>query len=159
MPHIFDLITFFWWEQPHRCNINTFHHTPIVATVLLDSWLQYKKDYCEFNITSSDRFLDLWKSKADLYSWRFYHSVWSSSCRLECSWAVSVQTGGSELHDKLQNGRLCTAAMPDICHAHKIICRNFHINKLCCNTSNGKYNVMAVFEERSYSKVLAVWLP
>jgi len=88
-----------------------------------------------------------------------YHSVWSSSCRFECSWAVSVQTRGSELHDKPQNGRLCTAVMPDTCQAHELICRNLYINKLCSNTSTGKDNVMAILEERSYSKVLSVWLP
>jgi len=70
-----------------------------------------------------------------------------------------VQTGGSELHDRLQNGRLCTTVIPDICHAHKLICRNLNVNKLCSNISIGKDNVMAVLEEHSNSKVLTVWWP
>jgi hypothetical protein len=57
-----------------------------------------------------------------------------------------VQTRESELHDKVQNGRLCTAVLPDICHVHELICRNLHVNKLCSNISIGKDNVMAVLD-------------
>jgi hypothetical protein len=49
-------------------DINTFHHIPVVATVLLDGYYDVKRDYCEFKITSSDRFLDLRRPKAALYS-------------------------------------------------------------------------------------------
>lgn len=76
-----------------------------------------------------------------------------------CSSTGSAQTGGAELHDNLQNGRFCSAVIPDICYAGELISSNLHVNKLCSNISTDKDNVMVVLEKRSYSNAFVVWLP
>lgn len=71
------------------------------------------------------------------------------------------QIGGAKLHDKLQNGRICTAVMTHNCQVDELVSGDHQIttDTLCSTLSPGKGSVVAIIKETSYSKLCEPWVP
>jgi hypothetical protein len=112
-------------------SLDILDHILVVTNALLDrwqhhSWFQNGRDSQSFETTSSDIILLLLKRRRWLAYTNICPVYGEATVDVSAIWQwvqefEEAQTGGGKLHDKLQNGHICTVVMPHNCQVHELI--------------------------------------